>query len=98
MVLPLEHESHGESAAQIRNVGWTLGNDCPFRCLHCYSMSARLKGKNLSPWMVDRIVDQLSGHGIETVNLGGNEPLYTKLREATPRARIGHAIFVYELN
>ena len=43
-------------ALTIENIGWTLGNDCPYRCTHCYSMSARRKGMNLERWMIDRIV------------------------------------------
>jgi radical SAM protein with 4Fe4S-binding SPASM domain len=66
-----------ETEPRIRNIGWTLGNDCPYRCTHCYSMNAREKGKNLSIEMIDRIVDQLKSIGVETVNLGGNEPLFT---------------------
>jgi radical SAM protein with 4Fe4S-binding SPASM domain len=78
---PIEHEDLEECPFNIRNVGWTLGNDCPYRCHHCYSMSARAKGRNLETWMVDRVVEQLAANGIETVNLGGNEPLFTNGRE-----------------
>ncbi len=60
-----------------RNIGWTLGNDCPYRCNHCYSMNAREKGRDMTVEMVDRIVSQLKAVGVETVNLGGNEPLFT---------------------
>lgn len=74
---PIEHSDLSQRPAQIRNVGWTLGNDCPYRCRHCYSMSARVRGRNLTPVMIDRVVGQLIEHGIETVNLGGNEPLFT---------------------
>ena len=63
--------------ATIRNIGWTLGNDCPYRCTHCYSMNARQKGRNMTREMIDRIVEQLQINGVETVNLGGNEPLFT---------------------
>lgn len=66
-----------ECPAEIRNVGWTLGNDCPFRCTHCYSMSARRKGRDLNVATIDRVIDQLAINGVETVNLGGNEPLFT---------------------
>lgn len=69
------------AAAQIepavKNVGWTLGNDCPYRCTHCYSMNARVKGRDMSVEMIDRVVDQLVRVGVKTVNLGGNEPLFT---------------------
>lgn len=74
---PVEHPDLDECAMQIVNIGWTLGNDCPYRCSHCYSMSARRKGMDLEAWMVDRVVDQLYRLGIETVNLGGNEPIFT---------------------
>lgn len=66
-----------ESPPTIKNIGWTLGNDCPYRCTHCYSMNARVKGRDLSVAMIDRIVEQLQVNGVETVNLGGNEPLFT---------------------
>jgi radical SAM protein with 4Fe4S-binding SPASM domain len=66
-----------ETPASIRNIGWTLGNDCPYRCTHCYSMNARQKGMDMSVPMIDRIVEQLSINSVETVNLGGNEPLFT---------------------
>jgi len=74
---PFEFTDLPECVPEYTNVGWTLGNDCPYRCTHCYSMSARHKGANLELWMVDRVADQLSRLGIETVNLGGNEPLFT---------------------
>jgi radical SAM protein with 4Fe4S-binding SPASM domain len=72
-----EFTSLPETKPDIRNIGWTLGNDCPYRCKHCYSMNARLKGRDVSAAMVDRVVEQLASNGIETVNLGGNEPLFT---------------------
>lgn len=72
-----------EVEVAIENIGWTLGNDCPYRCVHCYSMSARKKGANLSPENVDRVVNQLAINGIKTVNLGGNEPLFTNGLDTT---------------
>ncbi len=36
--------------------------------------------------MIDRVVDQLAVNGVETVNLGGNEPLYTN--GANPKATL----------
>ncbi len=72
-----EFGSLPEIPATIRNIGWTLGNDCPYRCTHCYSMNARVKGRDMSTALVDRIVHQLRINGVETVNLGGNEPLFT---------------------
>src|SRR5262245_42868511 len=72
-----EFADRPECEPMIRNIGWTLGNDCPYRCTHCYSMNARKKGANMSVQMIDRVVDQLRAIGVETVNLGGNEPLFT---------------------
>jgi radical SAM protein with 4Fe4S-binding SPASM domain len=74
---PIEHEELDECPMTIRNIGWTLGNDCPYRCTHCYSMSARVKGMDFSKEIVDRVVGQLVANGVATVNLGGNEPLFT---------------------
>lgn len=73
----LEHLDLDECAIDIKNIGWTLGNDCPYRCKHCYSMSARKKGMDLTTEIIDRVVNQLVKNNIETVNLGGNEPLFT---------------------
>jgi radical SAM protein with 4Fe4S-binding SPASM domain len=75
---PVENADLDECTMAIANIGWTLGNDCPYRCTHCYSMSARRKGLNLEKWMVDRIVDQLFALGVKTVNVGGNEPIFTE--------------------
>jgi radical SAM protein with 4Fe4S-binding SPASM domain len=40
-------------------------------------MNARQKGRDMTVAMIDRVVDQLRVNGVETVNLGGNEPLFT---------------------
>lgn len=74
---PIEHQELEECAIDIKNVGWTLGNECPYRCTHCYSMSVREKGMDMSTEIIDRVVTQLAINGVETVNLGGNEPLFT---------------------
>ena len=37
----------------IKNIGWTLGNDCPCKCKHCYSFSVRQNGQNLTKEIVD---------------------------------------------
>ena len=66
-----------ETPSVIKNVGWTLGNYCPHKCKHCYSMSARRLGANMTPEIVDRIVEQLAKNNVETINLGGNEPIFT---------------------
>lgn len=61
----------------FKNIGWTLGNACPCNCNHCYSMQVREKGQDLTEEIVDRVVDQIVKLGSETVNFGGNEPIYT---------------------
>lgn len=66
-----------ETPSVIKNVGWTLGNYCPHKCKHCYSMSARKPGANMTTEIVDRIIDQLAKNNVETINLGGNEPIFT---------------------
>jgi len=40
-------------------------------------MSARRLGANMTPEIVDRIVEQLAKNNVETINLGGNEPIFT---------------------
>ena len=62
----------------VQNVGWTVGNYCNATCGHCYSWKVRKEGGEfLSAAEVDRIVEQLVRLGVRTVNLGGNEPIYT---------------------
>lgn len=93
-VAPVEHLDLTQCPTRIRNVGWTLGNACPYRCRHCYSLSARRPGRSLTPVMIDRVVEQLTDLGVETVNLGGNEPLFTNGPDParTLLPRIVHAL------
>ncbi|RRJ63385.1 radical SAM protein [Paenibacillus oralis] len=74
---PIEKEYLPECEVEIENIGWTLGNECPYRCKHCYSMSARRKGRDLTTEIIDRVVEQVSSLRVRTINLGGNEPLFT---------------------
>jgi len=61
----------------FKNVGWSLGNDCPLHCKQCYSKIVRNKGKNLNKTIINRVISQLLIINAQTVNLGGNEPIYT---------------------
>ena len=61
----------------FKNIGWTLGNACPCKCKHCYSMQVREKSQDLTKEIVDKVVDQIVKLKAETVNFGGNEPIYT---------------------
>jgi len=72
-----EYPNLSEAKPVYRNVGWSLGNRCPLKCRQCYSKSAREAGMDLSCELIDRVIDQLSGLRVHTVNLGGNEPIYT---------------------
>ena len=78
-----------QTPPNIQNVGWSLGNYCPYGCKHCYSLSARRVGADLTKDMVDRIVDQLAINGIKTVNMGGNEPIFTN------RANVQNSLLPY---
>ncbi len=63
---------------QFENIGWTVGNHCNASCGHCYSWKVRKDSREfLTKEDVDCIVEQLKRLGIKTVNLGGNEPIYT---------------------
>jgi radical SAM protein with 4Fe4S-binding SPASM domain len=72
-----EYTDLPEAEPNYNNIGWSLGNACPLDCKQCYSKSAREPGQDLTRGIVDRVVDQLACLGVETVNLGGNEPIYT---------------------
>ena len=62
----------------FENIGWTVGNHCNASCGHCYSWKVRKDSSEfLTHADVDRVVEQLVRLGIKTVNLGGNEPIYT---------------------
>lgn len=58
-------------------VGWSLGNDCPYRCEHCYSFMIRNKGKDICISDIDLIIKELKINNTKTVVLGGNEPIFT---------------------
>lgn len=62
----------------FENIGWTIGNHCNATCGHCYSWKVRKDSREfLTEPDVDRVVEQLVRLGVKTVNLGGNEPVYT---------------------
>lgn len=62
----------------FENIGWTVGNHCNATCGHCYSWKVRKDSREfLLETDVVRVVEQLARLGIKTVNLGGNEPIYT---------------------
>jgi len=67
----------------IRNIGWTLGNDCPCNCKHCYSFDVRKKGVDITREIADKVISQILKLGVKTVNIGGNEPVFTNGLDAS---------------
>ncbi|MEM5808217.1 MAG: radical SAM protein [Candidatus Aenigmatarchaeota archaeon] len=61
----------------IKNVGWSLGNYCNAKCEHCYSWQVRQSKLDITREDADTIVNKLVELGVETVNIGGNEPIFT---------------------
>lgn len=64
--------------AKIKNIGWSIGNYCNAKCNHCYSWKTRKKSSDiLTEDEVSVIISKLIDWGVETVNFGGNEPIFT---------------------
>ena len=61
----------------IKNVGWSIGSYCNAVCAQCYSREARKSGDLLSEEDVLTVLNKLHSLGISTMNLGGNEPIFT---------------------
>ncbi len=63
---------------KITNIGWSIGTFCNAKCKHCYSWKTRM---NVDQYLTKEEIDIISGRlikfGIQTVNLGGNEPIFT---------------------
>lgn len=75
--LAAKHQELDECEMNIRNIGWSLGNACPYKCKQCYSLSVREKGANINSEIVDAVIGQIKKLDVKTVNLGGNEPWFT---------------------
>lgn len=55
-----------------------MGSHCDARCAHCYSQAQRARaGQALTELELERIIEQLVALGVRSVNLGGNEPIFT---------------------
>ncbi len=68
---------------KIKNIGWSIGNYCNAKCRHCYSWKKRKNSNDyLSQSELDLIIDKLIDYRIETVNFGGNEPIFTQGKAA----------------
>lgn len=73
-----EYPEVAQASYAYNNVGWSLGNACHLKCRQCYSKSARERGMDLNKEIIDVIVKKIVSLGtVKTVNLGGNEPIYT---------------------
>jgi len=66
-----------ELETKIKNVGWSLGSYCNARCKHCYSWRQRQSKLDLTKEEIDIIISKLKRLEVETLNLGGNEPIFT---------------------
>jgi radical SAM protein with 4Fe4S-binding SPASM domain len=65
-------------STRFRNIGWTVGSHCDAACDHCYSLPVRgASAASLHREELARIVGRLTGIGVASVNLGGNEPAFT---------------------
>ena len=64
----------------IQNIGWSVGNYCNGNCNHCYSRQVRVEDRDLSKEDIDTVLGQLKELDIKTLNLGGNEPIFTNGR------------------
>lgn len=62
---------------EIKNVGWAVGSFCNANCKHCYSKDVRTGGQPLLASDVIKILDKLINIKISSINLGGNEPIFT---------------------
>jgi len=63
--------------AKVKNIGWSVGYYCNARCRHCYSWISRQNCSYLTKDEIDRIIERLVEQKVETLNLGGNEPIFT---------------------
>ena len=61
----------------IKNVGWSIGSYCNANCAQCYSREARKNGDLLTEADILTVLDKLETLGVRTMNLGGNEPIFT---------------------
>ena len=62
--------------ARVRRSGWSLGTTCPFSCRHCYTAASRQKSGELTVEHINAVIDTFVALGVESVVLGGNEPIY----------------------
>lgn len=63
-------------AVTLKRAGWSLGAACPYGCKHCYTRETRALSRELSRDELESVVDSLAAHGVQSVVLGGNEPIY----------------------
>ena len=63
--------------SNVKNVGWTIGTYCNANCSHCYSYKIRQQQNFLTKSEIEKIIERIVESDIETLNLGGNEPIYT---------------------
>ncbi|MFY9218927.1 MAG: radical SAM protein [Candidatus Nanopelagicales bacterium] len=63
-------------APRVRRAGWSLGSTCPFGCKHCYTAVSRSTAGEITVEQIHHVIDTFTRLGVESVVLGGNEPIY----------------------
>ncbi|MDP4805014.1 MAG: radical SAM protein [Candidatus Nanopelagicales bacterium] len=64
------------SDPRVRRAGWSLGSTCPFGCKHCYTAVSRSTAGEITVEQIHQVIDSFAELGVESVVLGGNEPIY----------------------
>ncbi|MFY9331700.1 MAG: radical SAM protein [Candidatus Nanopelagicales bacterium] len=73
-------------APRVRRAGWSLGSTCPFGCKHCYTSVSRSTSGEITADQIHQVIATFTRLGVESVVLGGNEPIYAGGSE--PRASL----------
>jgi radical SAM protein with 4Fe4S-binding SPASM domain len=63
--------------SKIKNIGWSIGYYCNAKCKHCYSWISRQNRSYLTKEETDVIIERMAEQKVKTLNLGGNEPIFT---------------------
>lgn len=61
----------------IKNVGWSIGSFCNANCVQCYSREIRRNCDLLTKEDILTVLNKLTLLGVNSINLGGNEPIFT---------------------
>lgn len=59
-------------------VYWDITSECNLSCIHCYNLSGSPHENELSTEEIKRILEEMSGFGVENITFSGGEPLLRK--------------------